>query len=100
MQADGLMFRFVAGLAAVSMVVVDFLAVEPAMAQTGDEESALDIVAASVRDTGHSCDDPKQTTRDEAASKPDEAAWIIDCGNARYRVIYQGDEAVDVEELE
>lgn len=60
----------------------------------------LNIVADSVRERGYSCDDPKEAKRDEAASKPDEAAWLIDCGNGRYRVIYKGDTGAEVEEID
>jgi hypothetical protein len=70
------------------------------VAAAADDVEPLDIVAASVRDRGYSCEDPKEAKRDEAASKPDEAAWLIDCGNARYRVIYQGDTGVEVEAVD
>jgi hypothetical protein len=69
-------------------------------AGAADDDVPLDVVAASVRDRGYSCEDPKEAKRDEAASKPDEAAWLIDCGNARYRVIYKGDTGVEVEAID
>jgi hypothetical protein len=68
--------------------------------KAADDDIPLDVVAASVRDRGYTCEDPKEAKRDEAASKPDEAAWLIDCGNARYRVIYKGDAGVDVEQVD
>jgi hypothetical protein len=55
------------------------------------EDTALDIVASTVRSQGHACDKPERAVRDPAASAPDEAAWIIDCANARYRVRYDND---------
>lgn len=48
--------------------------------------STKDIIAAQLRMQGFKCDRPKSATRDAAASRPDEAAWIIRCENARYRV--------------
>jgi hypothetical protein len=89
------------GLPLAGLLLALVLADMPAPAEaTENEEVPLDIVADSVRSRGYTCDDPKSAERDEAASKPDEAAWLIDCGNARYRVIYQGDAGVDVEEVD
>lgn len=68
--------------------------------RAADDEVPLDVVADSVRARGYTCEDPREAKRDEAASKPDEAAWTIDCGNAHYRVIYKGDASVEVEPVD
>jgi hypothetical protein len=56
----------------------------------------LHIVAAAVRDTGHECQEPKSAMPDPENTSVNEKAWIIDCGNATYRVKFVGDTAVDV----
>ena len=50
------------------------------------QESPKDVIAAHLRLQGYSCDAPKSARRDNRASRPDEAVWLIDCRNARYRV--------------
>lgn len=50
------------------------------------QESPKDIIAAHLRLQGYACDTPKSARRDRRASRPDEAVWMIDCRNARYRV--------------
>ncbi|WP_457797872.1 hypothetical protein [Methylocystis sp. S23] len=50
------------------------------------QEAPKDIIAAHVRLQGYKCDAPKSATRDAAASRPGEAAWVIVCENARYKV--------------
>lgn len=102
MIVKGLPGRWCCPFVAVSAVLVLCVALSGnlANAEDGDTDMPLDVVAASVRDRGYTCEDPKEAKRDEAASKPDEAAWIIDCGNARYRVIYEGDAGVEVEAID
>lgn len=60
----------------------------PALAQ----QTAAGIVADAVRDYGHPCADPVSAERDPAASRPDEAAWILTCKDATYRVRFVGSE--------
>lgn len=50
------------------------------------EEQAAEIVAAQVRAQGHACKAPVKAKRDQKASKPDHAVWILECQNAVYRV--------------
>ena len=65
-----------------------------------DEESAKDIVATTVRSLGHPCEQPEREVRDEAASLPDQAAWILTCSNARYWVRYDNDEPAEIRQLD
>ena len=60
------------------------------------QEDPLHIVAAAVRDTGHECQEPKSAMPDPKDTSVNEKTWIIDCGNATYRVKFVGDTAVDV----
>lgn len=64
------------------------------------QESPRDIVAAHIRSQGYSCDAPQSAMRDRRASRPDEAAWILDCGNASYRVRLIPDMAAIVERID
>ena len=65
-----------------------------------DEESAKDIVATTVRSLGHPCEQPERAVRDEAASLPDQAAWILTCSNARYWVRYDNDKPAEIRQLD
>jgi hypothetical protein len=65
-----------------------------------DDESAKDIVATTVRSQGYLCDQPERAARDEAASLPDQAAWVLECANARYWVRYDNDEPAEIRQLE
>jgi hypothetical protein len=50
------------------------------------QETPKDVIAAHVRLQGYKCDAPKSATRDAGASRPGEAAWVIVCEDARYKV--------------
>lgn len=64
------------------------------------EETAKDIVATTVRSLGHSCEQPERATRDPAVSLPDQAAWILECANAKYWVRYDNDEPAEIRQLQ
>ena len=84
-------------------IVAAMLCADAALAQgmpPDDEESAKDIVADTVRSQGYPCDQPEHATRDEAASLPDQAAWVLECANARYWVRYDNDEPAEIRQLE
>ncbi len=63
-------------------------------------QDAADTVADAVRDRGHPCERAISAERDEAASRPDEAVWILTCSDGRYRVRFPGDTAPQVERLD
>jgi hypothetical protein len=65
-----------------------------------DDESALDIVATTVRSEGYACEQPKRAHRDEATSLPDRAAWVIECANATYWVRYDNDVPAEIRQLD
>jgi hypothetical protein len=88
---------------AVPWIVAAMLGAGAALAQAvppADEESAKAIVADTVRSQGYPCDQPERATRDEAASLPDRAAWVLECANARYWVRYDNDEPAEIRRLE
>ena len=50
------------------------------------EKISAEIIAIEIRDQGYACDKALSAERDVEFSKPDEAAWILKCGNTTYRV--------------
>jgi hypothetical protein len=64
------------------------------------DETAKDIVATTVRSQGYSCEHPKRAVRDEAASSPDQAAWVVECANASYWVKYDNDLPAEIRQLD
>jgi hypothetical protein len=65
-----------------------------------DGEDAKDVIAAQLRDQGYACDNPQSATRDENASGPDEAAWVVTCEGGSYRVKLVPDMAAKVEKID
>jgi hypothetical protein len=63
-------------------------------------DAAAEIVAAQIRSQGYACTRPVTALRDQAASQPDVAVWVLSCGNARYRVRLVPDMAAQVTQLE
>jgi hypothetical protein len=64
------------------------------------EDVPADIIAAQIRTQGYACSTPVTASRDRAASRPDETVWLLQCGNARYRVQLVPDMAAQVTQLE
>jgi len=65
-----------------------------AAAQT---ETPLDILAVRVREQGHPCDKPIKAERDQSASQPLATVWLLQCSNARYRVVLHPDMGAQIE---
>ena len=68
-------------------------ATPPSFAQ---DKQAASILADAVRVRGFTCEKPKNVRREAKKSRPDEAVWLIDCGNATYRVRFAGDTGPDI----
>ena len=64
------------------------------------DETAKDIVATTVRSQGYPCEEPKRAVRDEAASAPDRAAWVVECANGSYWVRYDNDVPAEIRPLD
>jgi hypothetical protein len=62
-------------------------------------ETAASSLAAQVRRQGHACDRALSAVRDRSRSKPDEAVWVLKCGNATYRMRLIPHQAARVERL-
>ncbi len=63
-------------------------------------ETAASIIAAQIRKQGFTCANAKSADRDVSASKPDLPVWILDCGNATYRVQLVPDMDAKVEKID
>lgn len=62
-------------------------------------EVSKDIIAVQIRKQGFACKTALSAERDPAASSPDEAAWILKCDGARYKVKLIPKMAAEVERL-
>jgi hypothetical protein len=62
------------------------------------QEDPADILSARLRAQGHRCETPVSAERDVARSKPDEAAWLVKCANANYRMRLVPQQAAIVEQ--
>lgn len=65
----------------------------------GAKEMSKDIIAVQIRKQGFECKNPESATRDPAASKPDDSAWILKCEGATYKVLLIPKMAAKVEKL-
>jgi hypothetical protein len=63
------------------------------------QETLQDMLAAQIRMQGFVCDKPASAVRDAERSKPDHAVWVLECGNATYRISRVPDMAAKVEQL-
>jgi hypothetical protein len=80
-------------------VLVLLVLVTAARAGAAQDGSPADMVADAVRDRGHPCAQVVSAQRDAAASRPDEAVWILTCSDGSYRVRFKGDTGPQVERL-
>jgi hypothetical protein len=78
------------GLAAVSLSA-------PALAAG---ETPIDVLAARVREQGHTCDKPQSATRENKESAPNETVWILTCENDTFRLTLVPDMAAKVEKVQ
>lgn len=90
----------VAGALCCQPVLLAGLAAVEAGAAESAGEAPKDIIADQIRRQGFTCDNALSAERDGAASRPDEAAWILKCDNAAYRVRLIPDMAAQVEPLD
>jgi hypothetical protein len=68
-------------------------------ATAGAQEMSKDIIAVQIRKQGFECKNPESATRDPAASKPDDAAWILRCEGITYKVQLVPNQAAKVERV-
>ena len=75
--------------------VVGVAAVQGVSAQ----EPTKDLLAAQIRDQGYLCNSPLSAKKDVRRSRPDEAAWVLRCKDATYRLRLVPDMAARVQRL-
>lgn len=64
------------------------------------DESAASIIAAQIRKQGFACKTPKSATKEGQVSRPDLPVWLLDCGDASYRVQLVPNMAAKVEKID
>jgi hypothetical protein len=67
------------------------------ISQAAAPDTPVNIISDHIRRQGYSCDEPRQAQHDQQASRPNEAVWVLRCGNAAYRVTLIPDMAARVE---
>jgi hypothetical protein len=55
-------------------------------AAPAQQDAAATILAAQVRRQGFPCDEAQSAVRDQQASRPNEAVWVLQCKNTAYRL--------------
>lgn len=63
------------------------------------DETPIEILAVRVREQGYACERPVKAERDQSASRPLATAWLLECSEARYRVVLHPDMGAQIEVL-
>src|SRR5262245_41749575 len=63
------------------------------------EESSAEVIASRLRKQGHRCDKAQTAERDFTHSRADQAAWLLTCNNARYRITFVPHRAARIEHV-
>jgi TRAP-type transport system periplasmic protein len=63
------------------------------------EEPSADLLAVQLREQGYRCTNAMKAERDAQLSKPDEAAWVLQCDDGTYRIRLIPDMAAKVEKI-
>ena len=66
----------------------------------GEEAMSKEIIAAKVRNQGYACGSPKGVERDSEKTLPGEIGWMLECDNARYRVMLVPHKSARIERVE
>jgi hypothetical protein len=77
-------------------------AIETTLSQEAQaqNESAASVIAVQIRKQGFACEKAQGAEKDAKADRPDSPVWILDCGNASYRVRLVPNMAAKVEKLD
>lgn len=65
-----------------------------------EEPMSKEIIAAKVRKQGFVCDAPKSVSRDPENTVPGEIGWMLECGNASYKVMLNPHAAAKIERVD
>ncbi|MDH3579532.1 MAG: hypothetical protein OEM91_02765 [Hyphomicrobiales bacterium] len=91
--------RLLCWSACLALLIGAWRPVAPTHVEAAEQETPKEIVAEQIRRQGYECGKAQSAERDRAASKPDEAVWLLSCDNATYRVRLHPDMAAQVERL-
>lgn len=71
------------------------------MAETSHSQENIDatVIAVQIRNQGYECNEPVSAAPAPAESEPDEQAYVLQCGNATYRVRLIPDQAAEVTQI-
>jgi len=82
------------GLLAMATLISD------ASAAPLEGEDPKNVIAAQIRAQGYACDQPQSATRDPDLSGGEDTGWILDCGEATYKVKLVPDMAATVTKVD
>ncbi len=82
---------------ALALNAIDTTLAPEALAQ---DQMSADIIAVQIRKQGFTCDKPEKAEKDSSADRPDLPVWILNCGNAVYRVELVANMAAKVEQID
>lgn len=80
--------------------IVTLAALLPEAGLALDGEAPTEIIAAQIRAQGYECDNPKGATRDPDLSQGEDSGWILDCGDATYKVKLVPDMAATIKKID
>jgi len=63
------------------------------------EETPKEILAVRVREQGYACERPIRAEKDAAETRPLATVWVLECSNARYRIVLHPDMAAEIQVL-
>jgi hypothetical protein len=63
------------------------------------QELTKELLAAQIRDQGYRCNKAISAKKDSTRSRPDQAVWVLQCGNGTYRLRLVPDMAARVQRL-
>ncbi len=81
------------------LAIVSILFSSEVRAQQIPAETPQGILAAQIRTQGFTCEKPLGARQNKKRSRPDRDVWVLDCGNATYRITRVPDMAAKVEPL-
>jgi hypothetical protein len=84
---------------ALAVTLTGATGIPPAVAQRASETPSGSL-AVQLRSQGYACENPQSASRDAERSRPDQAVWVLNCGNVTYRMLLTPGMAAKVERIE
>jgi hypothetical protein len=76
------------------------LMLDVACPAVAEEVMSKEIIAAKVRKQGYVCEQPKSAMPDPDITEPGAKGWMLECGNATYRVMLNPHAAAKIERVD